>query len=72
MITVIYISIEILTENNMCMIHWLYLSIIVFMDKEQKNMLYRNIVKFIVGIVLLLISYGYIQNHPAEKVSILS
>lgn len=35
-------------------------------------MLYRNIVKFIVGIVLLLISYGYIQNHPAEKVSILS
>ena len=24
------------------------------------------------GIVLLLISYGYIQNHPAEKVSILS
>lgn len=35
-------------------------------------MFYRNIVKFIVGIVLLSISYGYIQNHPAEKVSILS
>lgn len=42
------------------------------MDKEQKNMFYRNVVKFIVGIVLLSISYGYIQNHPAEKVSILS
>ena len=42
------------------------------MDKEQKNMLYRNIVKFVVGLVLLSISYTYIQNHPAEKVSILS
>ena len=42
------------------------------MDKEQRNMFYWNIVKFVVGIVLLSISYGYIQNHPAEKVSILS
>lgn len=42
------------------------------MDKEQKNMFYWNIVKFIVGIVLLSISYWYIQNHPAEKISILS
>jgi len=42
------------------------------MNKEQKNMFYRNIVKFIVGILLLSISYTYIQNHPAEKVSILS
>ncbi len=28
--------------------------------------------KLIVGVVLLFISYGYLQNHPAEKVSVLS
>ncbi len=42
------------------------------MNQEQKKIFYRNILKFIVGIVLLTISYGYIQNHPAEKVSIVS
>jgi len=42
------------------------------MDREQKEMFYWNIVKFIIGIILLSISYIYIQNHPAEKVSILS
>jgi hypothetical protein len=42
------------------------------MDREQREMFYWNIVKFIIGIVLLSISYIYIQNHPAEKVSILS
>lgn len=42
------------------------------MDKEQRNMFYWNIVKFVVGIALLSISYWYIQNHPAERVSIMS
>lgn len=28
--------------------------------------------KLVVWLVLLLISYGYLQNHPAEKVSVLS
>ena len=42
------------------------------MDKEQKNMFYRNVVKFVIWVLLLSISYGYIQNHPAERVSILS
>lgn len=69
---VVYISIEMLIENNICMLYWLYLPLIGSMDKEQKNMFYRNIVKFVVGIILLSISYGYIQNHPAERVSILS
>ena len=42
------------------------------MDREQRQMFYWNIVKFVIGIILLSISYIYIQNHPAEKVSILS
>lgn len=42
------------------------------MDREQRDMFYWNVVKFFVWIVLLSISYVYIQNHPAEKVSILS
>jgi len=35
-------------------------------------MFYRNVVKFVIWVLLLSISYGYIQNHPAERVSILS
>lgn len=64
-------------ENNMDMgvkslSYEPYLFPIIPMDKEQKNMFYRNIVKFIVWIALLTVSYGYIQNHPAEKASIVS
>lgn len=32
----------------------------------------NNVIKFIIGLILLIISYGYIQNHPAEKASIFS
>jgi len=42
------------------------------MDKDTKRMIIGNIIKFTIWIVLLTISYVYIQNHPAEKVSVLS
>ena len=42
------------------------------MDKEQKIILRNNVIKCIIGIILLAFSYGYIQNHPAEKASIFS
>lgn len=42
------------------------------MNQEQKQTFIRNVMKLIVGLVLLFISYGYLQNHPAEKVSVLS
>lgn len=42
------------------------------MDREQKIILRNNVIKCIIGIILLVFSYGYIQNHPAEKESIFS
>lgn len=42
------------------------------MDKEMKTIFRNNVIKFIIGLVLLAISYGYIQHHPAEKASIFS
>ena len=42
------------------------------MDREQKIIFRNNIIKCIIGIVLLIFSYGYIQNHPAERSSIFS
>lgn len=32
----------------------------------------RNLIKFVIWIILLLMSWSYIQKHPAEKVSVFS
>jgi len=42
------------------------------MEQTEKRILRNNIIKFIIGIILLGFSYGYMVNHPAEKSSILS
>jgi len=42
------------------------------MDREQKQTFILNVVKFLIWAVLLLFSYQYIQQNPAEKVSLLS
>jgi hypothetical protein len=42
------------------------------MNKEERVFMKRNIVKLIIGLILLGFSYSYIQNHPAEKASIFS
>lgn len=42
------------------------------MDPERKSELKRNLVKFIIWIVLLVFCFVYIQNNPAERVSIFS
>ena len=39
------------------------------MNKKNKQQLKYNIIKFIVGLILLLLAFGYLQNHPAEKSS---
>lgn len=44
----------------------------IWMDKEMKTILKNNVIKFIIGIILLSISFVYIQRHPAEKASIFS
>lgn len=42
------------------------------MNREEKVFLKKNIIKLIIGLVLLGFSFSYIQNHPAEKASIFS
>ncbi len=42
------------------------------MDPERKVDFKRNVIKFIIWLVLLLFCFIYIQNNPAEKVSIFS
>ena len=42
------------------------------MSKEEKIFIRRNIIKLIIGLILLGFSFSYIQNHPAEKSSIFS
>ncbi|HRX63494.1 MAG TPA: hypothetical protein P5060_00090 [Candidatus Absconditabacterales bacterium] len=42
------------------------------MNNEEKKELKKNFIKFAIGIVLLLISWSYVQKHPAEKVSVFS
>jgi len=42
------------------------------MEAEDKKVLKNNIIKFIIGCILLWFSFYYIQWHPAEKVSIFS
>lgn len=42
------------------------------MDREQKQTFVSNVIKLIVGAILLIISFLYLQNHPAERVSVIS
>lgn len=42
------------------------------MDREERIFIKRNIIKLIIGLILLGFSFSYIQNHPAEKASIFS
>lgn len=42
------------------------------MDREERVFIKRNLVKLIIGLILLWFSFFYIQNHPAEKSSIFS
>lgn len=42
------------------------------MDPERKIDFKRNVVKFVIWLVLLLFCFIYIQNNPAERVSIFS
>lgn len=42
------------------------------MEKAEKKILRNNMIKFVIGLILLWFSYGYMVNHPAEQASILS
>lgn len=42
------------------------------MDQEDKINLRNNVIKFIIGLILLGFSFNYMNNHPAEKASITS
>ena len=42
------------------------------MNREEKKFVRGNIIKLIIGLILLGFSFSYIQNHPAEKASIFS
>ncbi len=42
------------------------------MNKSDKKQLKKNLIKFVIGIILLWMSWSYIQKHPAEKVSVFS
>lgn len=42
------------------------------MDKEQKKEFKWNIIKFIIWCILLWMCRWYLQNHPAERISVFS
>ena len=42
------------------------------MEQGQKRILRNNVIKFVIWLLLLGFSYGYMVNHPAEKASIFS
>lgn len=42
------------------------------MDKEQKKEFKWNIIKFIIWCILLAMCRWYLQNHPAERISVFS
>lgn len=42
------------------------------MDREEKKIVRNNVIKLIIGLILLGFSFSYIQSHPAEKASIFS
>ena len=40
--------------------------------KSMKKKLINNLIELVVGLVLLWMCYGYLQTHPAEKISFFS
>ena len=44
----------------------------IVLNKYDKKQLKWNIIKFVIWLVLLVLSRWYIQKHPAEKVSVFS
>lgn len=44
----------------------------IAMEREEKIFIRKNLVKFVIGLILLGFSLSYIQSHPAEKASIFS
>lgn len=44
----------------------------MYMNKEEKKFIRKNLIKLVVWLILLSFSFFYIQNHPAEKASIFS
>jgi len=42
------------------------------MNREEKIFIRKNLIKLVIWLVLLVFSWVYIQNHPAEKASIFS
>lgn len=42
------------------------------MNQEERVFVKKNLIKLIIGLILLGFSFSYIQNHPAEKASIFS
>jgi len=42
------------------------------MNKEEKKILRNNIIKFVIWAILLIFSFVYLGNHPAEKDTVLS
>ena len=44
----------------------------IVLNKYDKKQLRWNIIKFVIWLILLALSRGYIQKHPAEKVSVFS
>lgn len=39
----------------------------IIMDQRNRKQLIANIIKFVVGLILLGFAFGYLANHPAEK-----
>lgn len=48
------------------------MSFFYIMNREEKVFVKTNLVKLVIGLILLWFSYSYILNHPAEKASIFS
>ena len=44
----------------------------IVLNKKDKKQLRNNVIKFVIWLILLWLSWGYIQKHPAEKVSVFS
>ena len=44
----------------------------IVLNKSDKKQLRNNIIKLVIGLILLALSRWYIQKHPAEKVSVFS
>jgi len=50
----------------------IYIFFVAKMDKEERTFMRKNLIKLVIGLILLGFSLSYIQNHPAEKASIFS